>query len=648
MTPRAKIALATMALIAVMLAVYAPVRRGAFVYDDHALVEKSRGSMSGVLGRPFWTADPMSDLRPTYYRPLVVLSLRFDALLDDTASGYHVTNLALHALAIALFVIAARRLGASGPETIAAAALWSLAPRLTESVAWVSGRTDVLAACFSFAAVALWPWYGGKDGERSDHARAAGASVALFGGLLSKEVAGAAAIAIAIATVHASRRVDRKIGRLAYVAAPIAVYAALRTAAGGASRATPLGAGARAATMLEAVGRYAEMIVDPWHPASSIGLVGEIDVARAIAGGLVVALASVLVVRAWRARVEAASVVGGALALFGLAPVVHLLPIGLASAVVADRLLYVPLAGLALALARAASALGPRAKRAAAVGAAALVVSFAPVTRARAADYTSELTYRVAAAERAHPHNTAPLTGLAWVLREWGAYDLSCRLQRSARATLDRTGRAGIPRHARALENLAGCYALIGAYDEAASIYAELLSRDPNAARVHMELGFLQMHRFDLDGAEASFSRALSLEPALEPARRALDGVPRLREALAALSTADAREARPVAWASLLGRLGRRPDAVSAWSRIADDPTASPEAKRDAARFLLLHADAVAARRAVDAYAASGAARDVTLEVARDDLALRERRHAAVASVQARIEALARDGDPAK
>jgi tetratricopeptide (TPR) repeat protein len=686
-TARARLALALMALLALVIFAYAPVKHGVLLLEDHSLVQTnplvSKGTVRQIFSQPFGTNHPLSEARPVYYRPLTVLSLRADFGMGGQLPQppYHGTNLLLHLGAVVALVMTARRLGASATASMMAALVWSLAPRSTEAVAWISGRADLLAALFGIAAVGAWPWYG--DEKKGARARAALAAVALLLALLSKEVGIAAAAAMAVGTVLATpgkarERIGRAAPKLAVLGIPLAVYAVMRAMAtrGATSVLVPLGAEARARVALETLGRYVEMTLDPWHPATSIGLLGELDVARAILGAVVLAGSSALVARAFLRRrrgggdagdagdAGAAGAAGdavhaadaapppsaglapravgtgaaAALGLASLALVVHVVPIAVVAAVAADHLLYLPLAGLALALAVASSALSPRGQKIAGGAALALGMTFVPVTRARALEYTDDIAFRVAAAEHAHPHNPAAKAGLANALRADAELDIACRLHASAARTLQQRGAAAIPRYVRALESTGNCYEMLSAYDRAAAVYALLLRLRPNSGRLHMEIGFLYLHTLDFEEAEASLQRALALDPSLEAARKALAALPGTRAAIARFATEDAKQADAIGWARLLTALGRVSDATKVWSEIVLDPTSPDWQASNGIDFVMANADIETARRAGEAYYARNTA---DISVARRLLTKRLAHQKTIDALRPRLEALA-------
>lgn len=651
MTSRARLALALMALLALIAVVYAPVGGGVFVSDDLSIVNTrlvERGTIREIFARPYAPVSGLTESRPIYYRPLTILTLRADyGMASFDARGYHVTNVLLHLCATIALLFAARRLGASAASSVAAAGLWALLPRSTECVAWVSGRADLLAALFAIAAIGLWPWYGGAV-TRTARARAGLAGAAVLLGLLAKESAIAAAVAIAVGTslgTEGTRRVRVRTAatRLAYLAVPLGIYAALRYAAtrGLTSQIAPMGAEPRMETVLEAIGRYVEMTVDPWHPRTSIGLAGDLDTTRAAIGGAVVAVAIVLLAIARRrgfTRPSAGVAIGASLAVVSLALIIHVVPIVLVGGIVADRLLYLPLAGVALALAVASDRLSPARRKLAAAVVVGLAVSFAPVTRARALDYTDDIQFRVAAAEHAHPRSTSAKSALANVLRANAEFDLACRMHASAAQQLSELGPAAATRYGRALENLGGCYEMLGDYDAAAKVYRRLVAIRPDNARVHLAIGVLFVHGLAFDDAEASLRRALALDSTLESAKVTLAAIPAMRSEVARFDDEEVRREDRLGWARLLTKLGRVPDANRAWLDLALDRASSDDTAYRGFEFVLANANIASARRAAEAYASRDAFDE---QIAREKFARRARDQRTIDRLRPRLEALA-------
>jgi hypothetical protein len=96
-----------------------------------------------------------------YYRPLIMLSYELDKAVWDLASTtMHFENILLHLL-LALLVLWFGRIlfaGSTRQGSIAfvAALVFALHPLATESVNWISGRTDILAGTFMFLGVCIF------------------------------------------------------------------------------------------------------------------------------------------------------------------------------------------------------------------------------------------------------------------------------------------------------------------------------------------------------------------------------------------------------------------------------------------------------------------------------------------------------------
>lgn len=123
-----------------------------FVYDDHGSIAENPfldepGSFQKVLTFQTLTDSSVPDGR----RPVVVLSYLLDrAVWGLKPFGYHLTNLLLHLMVVALAFLLARRVQPErGPLlAFATALLYGLHPVLTETVQCPAFREDILLTLF--------------------------------------------------------------------------------------------------------------------------------------------------------------------------------------------------------------------------------------------------------------------------------------------------------------------------------------------------------------------------------------------------------------------------------------------------------------------------------------------------------------------
>ncbi len=149
--------------IAVLAALtFAAVLPGArFVFDDHVLIEHNMDIFRNNIGVAAFTQDYYKTSQQPgnsgYYRPIAVLLNGIDAHVyhADNVGGYHATNLLLHAAATAALAPALMALGAPTAVAWIVALFFAVHPSHAESVAFISGRVDVLAALGIFVALAL-------------------------------------------------------------------------------------------------------------------------------------------------------------------------------------------------------------------------------------------------------------------------------------------------------------------------------------------------------------------------------------------------------------------------------------------------------------------------------------------------------------
>ena len=147
---------------AVILAAYLDSLSNGFAGDARGLVledvrvhDTSSENLAKIFDHTYWWPYGESGL----YRPATTLSYLFNyAILGNgkDAAGYHWTNLLLHLLnALLLYLVARRFTSLTAAAWIAA--LWGVHPVLTESVAAISGRPDLIAgACLLGGLLLYW------------------------------------------------------------------------------------------------------------------------------------------------------------------------------------------------------------------------------------------------------------------------------------------------------------------------------------------------------------------------------------------------------------------------------------------------------------------------------------------------------------
>jgi tetratricopeptide (TPR) repeat protein len=607
-------------LLLAIAAPYLPAVDGPFLWDDRPLFlgeggtqvrpPLSRKDPFAVFLRPFWQPGATSKETISFYRPLITLSYELDLRLHgENPVGFHLTNLAFHLLNCALLYLLCRRHGA--PQLLGAAAvlLWGLFPRLTESVTWISGRTDVLATTFCLLALLL---------HRPTLGRRLLSALCIGLGLLCKEVAAAAALALALCEVEAlpAGPMDlRDLRRLALRLTPLALcclgYGLLRTHVLSSvvrDGPGPLPPWLRLIHVPEALGAYALMLIDPWHPATQIGLLGKPEALPTLLGGLLLLSGVPLAFFLVRTRRSPSSGgpsgrpsawpsvwIGAALSLSALSLVLHVLPLPV-DVVAADRFLYVPLCGVLVALSPALGALhapqrGAMMRRGVLCGMLCLGASFGLAVMHRNLDFRDEVRFWVDALRRTRPDNGRPALELGNVYYRAGLFTDALRLyQRAVAAVGTAPVQQGIAQSATS--NQANCLSQLGRYEDARLLRRFLISAQPQVPQYHHDLGLLYLHEERYEDARAALRQAIALYPNYRNAQVLLRTIDQLE--------ADAGEpADPVARAERLTRLGRRPDAEAAWVAVAAAPASSAQEVRKALGYLVLHGKAAQAQAAL-------------------------------------------------
>jgi protein O-mannosyl-transferase len=139
-------------LLAASISVYANTLVNKFAYDDELYIFRNPG-----VSRPTLTQLFQATRFGNVFRPLTFATLALNwAVGHGRPFGYHVVNVLLHAAVTLLLYFVLQIFLASVPRgsTIAlvAALVYAVHPIHTEAVAWITGRSELLAAGFLLAA----------------------------------------------------------------------------------------------------------------------------------------------------------------------------------------------------------------------------------------------------------------------------------------------------------------------------------------------------------------------------------------------------------------------------------------------------------------------------------------------------------------
>ena len=377
---------------------------------------------------PIWGPLSPPPETPVAGRPLANLSLAVNYAAGDIAPfGYHLWNLGVVLLsALLLFGIVRRTLGhprlssryggSSAGIALFSALWWLLHPLLTETVGYVTQRTEsMMGLCLLLTLYASIRAAG--PAHRGLWSLAAVA--ACFAGMATKESMVVAPIIVVwydLAFGHGALK-DRLQGRSRLYAALASSWILLALFVAGTERTTvglgtSVGVGTYALNQLESIAGYA--VRTAWPRA----LVLDYGVPRALTLGdvagpaalVAVLLAVTAVTIYWRPRLGFAF----GCACLALAPTSSIIPI--ASEVAAERRMYLPLAALAPCVAVAgwwaferAARLGGWAKTLVVLLGVAWLAALAGGTVARNAEYKDPLTLWRSSVER-RPHGRARLS----------------------------------------------------------------------------------------------------------------------------------------------------------------------------------------------------------------------------------------------
>lgn len=513
--------------LGVTLVAFAPafVHRS-FSYDDaEAILEnpvvKGELDLIEAFRRDYWAHRGAVG----HYRPTATVSLAIDhALFGDDARGYRVTNWILHAAILCLASLWWRRLRAGFVPL--GLMLFGALPWLADSVAWISGRTSMLAVLPPLAVATAGFVRPGIDRRLWYVLAWSGA----FLGLCAKEDA-LGFLPLIVVCARGKRRLPTGL----VVATALAAYLGLRFHVYGEALPTAHGAPLADVSLLERLAHGGRALVgivtmDGYTPSYR----GHPEYAadRGVAAGYALVSIGVLLAATapWALVLRRGIDAGPRWALVGVAglalvPVTQLVPI---AEPLAPRYVYAAFVALAPVAALA--------RHPALVSVTVLVIGFGLVRTRQAVEVYADRASHARAILEIVPTDVVAWTSLGLAEFETGDLD-------AARQALERAVELD-PSHGRAWSNLASIAVEEGDLERASDLYRRALQHFEANGVAWINLGQVEHRLGRHERALAAYTRATELLPKLANAWRgratALFELGRNEEARRALERAEA------------------------------------------------------------------------------------------------------------
>ncbi len=486
-------------------------------------------------------------------------------LWDLNPAGYHAMNILFHlATAVVLFLLV-ERLSRSSLVAVIAGLLFAVHPIQVESVAWIAGRNDVLLGLFVCLMITCYD--ASRDGS-SHAARSLLSSVLFFAlALFTKEAAAFYLLLIPLYDLCLSENRGKgflsmgSLGRYASFAGVFALYLAVRHSIFGEYVGAERLYGnkpllLRLQEVPGIVSEYLLLLAAPFrlsiaHPINQLKWFQ--PPWTWVSWGV---LAAFILLVLWSWRRDRVAAFGLAWFAIGLLPTLDIVPVAVP---ILEHRMYVPMAGLALAVSRAvAILLGPRLERSwAKVAAAIPLLLLATLSYARIPVWRNSETLWLDAIEKA-PAYSRSYFNLAGFYFNQQRYDDAIRLLNTyvqirpdeflgyskLRQTYYLAGRnddalrvcrdmiARSPRDANRYIETSELFETLRMPDSAIAICRTGLRVDSSLYLLHDHLGSLYARMDSLDESEREYRKTLSLNPQYMPAYYALGQIQALRREL--------------------------------------------------------------------------------------------------------------------
>ncbi len=520
----------------VIAAAYSNAITGEFLFDDLDAIVKNK-SIQSIL--PFSQSLWAPQDAPTAGRPVVnfSLALNYRAGALDVA-GYHLVNIAIHCLNSGLLLLLCYRtlinLGWNRNQptlvwtvSAAMAGLWALHPIQTESVTYLTQRTELLMAFFLlltlYAALRAW-----EATERMGSIVWQSIAVVSCGlGMASKEVMVVAPVLVVLydVTMHRCSILTMLKRRWALYLGLMATWCILAALMATNPRGQTIGFGHEMkpldylTTQFWAITHYLWLVLWPAKLCGDYGVLLVTDVGAWLPRLCVLIAIAIATLYAWF-RHRSLAFLGGWFFLT-LAPTSSFVPI--ISEPIAERRMYLPLAAVVVIIVLAATACLQRlffskvslasnsflSQMVLVIPAIILIAAYAYGTFARNTVYQSELMFWTDVVEK-RPDNSRGLANLGLMYAKEKKLEL-------AKTSFERAIELA-PTNADAHFNLGVWYSDQGLASEAIPYYLRAIELRPGMSYARCNLGKCYIEQGRFDEAMEQFNQALASTPSLAKA----------------------------------------------------------------------------------------------------------------------------------
>ena len=518
LSPRARLIFLPLVVFAVFLA-YGKSLGGGFVFDDHHFVENNSAikSLRNAF-RFFYDPATLSDsagLNSDGYRPLATLSYAVDYALAGPNPGYfRVVNLLLHCCNALLVFYLGRLLGFAGIYAGLMSAWFALFPANVEAVVWISSRSTVLSTALILSALICFI----KRVERDKTKYLPPAALFTAAALFTREIAVVIPL-LAIAYLTAGRgRVKKHLGAAGlYLALPAVLFVILRSLLlGRFGQASPPDLPLPAFISLPFLlfAKYLDILL---YPFSMLITYSDLIHLRLSLFWLYFPLAVALFVMyagltaLLRARGEKTAALGLLWIWIAFLPVLNIVPL---TFYMAERLVYLPLIGFAMAVAAAARYINERYRLRALLWTVCAVplALFAVNIQGRLPVWRSDTSLWQYDAEK-NPGNFITRLRLAEALRSEGNLSGAYSALSAARGLASDDGQ-----RAMICNELGTLYAVNNELEKAKSLFQASVKLDPAGYLAFYNLARVSALQRDIAAARKYLARSLALNGGYAPA----------------------------------------------------------------------------------------------------------------------------------